>query len=75
MPHFYDAATGQMCFGTALEAMRNGKRIRRKAWSAGWFVSKVMLDMCPYMNITSQDIMAQDWEELYDDPTVGQTLP
>lgn len=75
MPHFYDAATGEMCFGTALEAMRNGKRVRRKTWGNGPWVSYVMLEYLPYTNLTSQDIIAKDWVEIYDDPTTGETLP
>lgn len=75
MPHFYDAATGEMCFGTALEAMRNGKRVRRKTWGNNTWVSYVMLEYLPYTNLTSQDIIAKDWVEIYDDPTTGQTLP
>jgi hypothetical protein len=72
---FYDAATGEMCFGVALESLRNGKRVRRKAWEHGWFISYVMLEIAPMTNLTSKDIIAKDWVELYDDPTVGQTLP
>ena len=62
----YDAATGEMCFSVALEALRNGKRIRRNAWSGGWFISYVMLEAAPMTNLTSTDIIAKDWVEIYD---------
>lgn len=69
MPHYYDPATGEMCFANALEAMRNGKRVRRKAWGNGPWLSYVMLEQLAYINVTSKDIIAKDWIELYDDST------
>ena len=72
---FYDPATGEMCFGVALEALRNGKRVRRKSWGAGWFISYVMLEIAPMTNLTSQDIIAKDWVEIYDEPSIDPQSP
>lgn len=50
-----------MTFGMVVEALREGKKIRRKAWKAQWYSSVVAMDtgrVCLYLD----EIIADDWE-------------
>jgi hypothetical protein len=66
MKHFYDAATGEMCFSMALLAMKNGKKVRRKSWHGTDFISINFLMHLSYCNLRSDDILAIDWVEIYE---------
>ena len=67
MKHFYDPSTGEMCFSMALLAMKDGKKIRRKAWNKSDFISINFLTHLAYCNLRSDDILANDWVEIYED--------
>ena len=50
-----------MTFGMVVEALREGKKIRRKAWRTQWFSSAVSMEtgrVCLYLD----EILADDWE-------------
>lgn len=50
-----------MTFGMVVEALREGKKIRRKAWKTQWYSSVVSMEtgrVCLYLD----EILADDWE-------------
>ena len=68
MKRSYDPATGEMCFSNALEALKQGKTIKRKGWNQSVSINIHTLRLLPFCNLRSEDILATDWVEDYEIP-------
>ena len=68
----YDAATGQMCFASALVSMKKGGKVRRPAWPAEdmlvirfKYIARLMEagQAIDRYSMVFSDVLAEDWQE------------
>jgi hypothetical protein len=79
---YYDAATGQMDFGLALEALMRGDRVTRLAWAGAtlrleqntgaealpekFLVLRSAAGEPSFWHASQTDLFACDWKQIYD---------
>ena len=68
----YNAATGAMCFASALVSMKKGGTVRRDSWHedcdyarivGGEILLSVRGNVAIPANFDDEDILAEDWQE------------
>ena len=68
----YNAATGAMCFASALVSMKKGGKVRRAGWhedcgytriDGGEILLSVRGNAAIPANLDDEDILAEDWQE------------